>query len=45
MYRLFSVLAPHLGSATYRTRDKMAVAAAQNLINALEGKQMIYPLN
>jgi glyoxylate reductase len=31
------VLTPHIGSGTYETRDKMAVMAAQNLIEVLKG--------
>jgi len=33
------VLTPHIASASVETRDKMAVMAAQNLIDALEGKK------
>jgi len=33
------VLTPHTGSATYGTRDRMAVMAAENLIAGLEGKR------
>lgn len=33
------VLAPHIGSATVRTRDEMAMLAATNLIAALQGKE------
>ena len=32
------VLAPHIGSATEGTRDRMAVMAAENIIMALHGK-------
>jgi glyoxylate reductase len=32
------VLLPHVGSATYETRDKMAVTAVENLIAGLTGK-------
>ncbi|WP_369018219.1 glyoxylate reductase [Thermatribacter velox] len=32
------VLAPHIGSATYATRTKMAIMAAENLIKALQGE-------
>jgi len=32
------VLAPHIGSATYATRTKMATMAAENLIKALQGE-------
>jgi len=33
------VLAPHLGSATVETRIAMAVLAAENLVDALEGRE------
>lgn len=33
------VLTPHTGSATYGTRDRMAVMAAENLIAGLEGRR------
>jgi lactate dehydrogenase-like 2-hydroxyacid dehydrogenase len=36
---------PHIGSATRRTRAKMAQRAAQNLINALNGRPMISCIN
>lgn len=36
------VLIPHLGSATHKTRDDMAILAAQNVINGLEGKSPIH---
>ena len=32
------VLTPHIGSASYETREKMAVMAAQSIIDVLEGK-------
>ncbi|XP_043475385.1 glyoxylate reductase/hydroxypyruvate reductase-like [Leptopilina heterotoma] len=35
---------PHQGNATVKIRNSMATTAAQNLLNALEGKPMIYPL-
>lgn len=38
-----TVLTPHLGSAATKTRDNMSLLSAQNLINAIEGKPMIYP--
>ena len=31
------VMTPHTGSATYETRDRMAVMAAENLLAALRG--------
>ncbi|MCY0860473.1 MAG: D-glycerate dehydrogenase [Sulfolobaceae archaeon] len=36
------VLTPHIGSATYDTRYKMAEIAVENLRRGLEGKPMIY---
>src|SRR5262249_6895957 len=33
------VLLPHIGSATYQTRSKMAEVAARNLLDVLEGKE------
>ena len=32
------ILTPHIASATAETRNKMAVLAAENIIEALEGK-------
>lgn len=36
---------PHIGSATRKTRARMAQRAAQNLINALNGRPMISCIN
>ena len=36
------VLAPHVGSSTNETRQKMSDITAQNLILALEGKKLLY---
>ncbi|XP_055309700.1 glyoxylate reductase/hydroxypyruvate reductase-like [Sitodiplosis mosellana] len=36
------VLIPHLASATKKTRDEMAILAAQNILNGIEGKPLIY---
>ena len=38
------VLTPHLGSATYETRDKMAETAVINLFNVLNGEKPLYKL-
>ncbi|MGB8318073.1 MAG: D-glycerate dehydrogenase [Ignavibacteriaceae bacterium] len=38
------VLLPHIGSGTKETRDEMAVLAAKNVINVLEGRQPITPV-
>ncbi len=40
-----TVLLPHIGSATFETRDKMAELAAKNVINVLKGKKSITPIN
>ncbi|OGJ49365.1 D-glycerate dehydrogenase [Candidatus Peregrinibacteria bacterium RIFOXYB12_FULL_41_12] len=42
---LNTVIAPHLGSATIDTRDKMGIIAAQNLIDALSGKMPEFLVN
>ncbi len=39
------VLAPHLGSATFETRDKMAEIAATNIIRYFQGKKPISIVN
>jgi lactate dehydrogenase-like 2-hydroxyacid dehydrogenase len=39
------VLAPHIGSATVKTRDDMARIAATNLLAVLEGKKPSNPIN
>jgi len=39
------VLAPHIGSATEGTRDRMAVMAADNIIMALNGKKPSQAVN
>ncbi len=36
------VLAPHVGSSTTETREKMAEVAAMNLLNVLNGKKPLY---
>ncbi|WP_139490751.1 2-hydroxyacid dehydrogenase [Brevibacillus dissolubilis] len=38
------VAMPHIGSATYETRDAMAMLAARNLVNVLIGEEPITPL-
>lgn len=40
-----AVLAPHIGSATVKTRDDMAGIAASNLLAVLEGKRPPNPVN
>jgi glyoxylate reductase len=39
------VLAPHIGSASVETRDRMAVLAAENLAAVLRGEQPETPVN
>ncbi len=39
------IVAPHIASATPWTRDQMAIIAAQNLIDALEGKEPQFLVN
>ncbi|MDQ3864942.1 MAG: D-glycerate dehydrogenase [Actinomycetota bacterium] len=39
------VLAPHIGSASIETRDKMAALAAENLATVLRGQQPKTPVN
>ena len=36
---------PHIGSASYRTRTKMAQMAVDNLIAGLEGKRLPHCVN
>lgn len=40
-----AVLSPHMGSASYETRSKMAEMAAQAVIEALEGKKPAHIIN
>jgi glyoxylate reductase len=37
------LVVPHIGSATHRTRERMADLAADNLLAALEGRPMPHP--
>jgi lactate dehydrogenase-like 2-hydroxyacid dehydrogenase len=37
------VVAPHIGSATHRTREAMADMAVDNLLAALAGETMPHP--
>jgi glyoxylate reductase len=39
------VLAPHIGSASVETRDRMAVLAAENLVAVLRGEEPKTPVN
>ncbi len=40
-----AVLAPHVGSATIETRDRMAALAAENLVAVLRGEEPRTPVN
>ena len=35
------LVTPHIGSASNETFKKMAMIAAQNIVNALEGNEMV----
>ncbi|KAG7208619.1 hypothetical protein KM043_014826 [Ampulex compressa] len=39
-----AVVLPHLGSATVKTRNDMSSTAAQNILNGLENKPLVYEL-
>ncbi len=39
------IILPHIGSATYETRSKMARVAAENLLNILNGKEPLHLVN
>jgi glyoxylate reductase len=39
------VLAPHIGSASIETRDRMAELAAENLVAVLRGEEPKTPVN
>lgn len=39
------VLAPHLGSATYKTRLGMALITVENVTRVLSGKEPLHPVN
>jgi glyoxylate reductase len=38
------LVVPHMGSATVRTRAKMAAMAVENLLAALDGRPMPHPV-
>ena len=40
-----AVLAPHIGSASFETRDRMAVLAAENIVAVLSGEEPKTPVN
>jgi glyoxylate reductase len=39
------IILPHIGSATYQVRSKMARVAAENLLNVLKGIEPLYVVN
>ena len=39
------IILPHIGSATYHTRSKMARVAAENILNILNGIEPLYLVN
>jgi glyoxylate reductase len=39
------IILPHIGSATYQVRSKMARVAAENLLNVLKGIEPLYIVN
>jgi glyoxylate reductase len=40
-----TVLLPHIGSATFMTRSKMAEVAANNMVNFFNGKGIVHKIN
>lgn len=40
----FLVIMPHLGSATVKSRNAMAKLAADNILRALSGEEMLTPI-
>ncbi|MEX8323906.1 bifunctional glyoxylate/hydroxypyruvate reductase B, partial [Klebsiella pneumoniae] len=38
------VALPHIGSATYETRDRMAMLVSQNLVAVLSGDEAVTPV-
>jgi len=40
-----TAILPHIGSATVEAREGMARRAAENVIAALQGKPLPYPVN
>jgi phosphoglycerate dehydrogenase-like enzyme len=38
------LIVPHIGSATYATRSRMSVVAAENLLAGMRGKPVPYPV-
>jgi glyoxylate reductase len=40
-----TILLPHIGSATFRTRSKMAEVAANNIVNFFNRKGIVHKIN
>ena len=40
-----TVLLPHIGSATFKTRSKMAEVAANNIVNSFNGRGIVHKIN
>ena len=40
-----TVLLPHIGSATFKTRSKMAEVAANNIVNFFNGRGIVHKIN
>lgn len=40
-----TVLLPHIGSATFKTRSKMAEVAANNIVNFFNGRGVVHKIN
>jgi len=39
------VICPHVGSASYATRTRMATLAAENIVAVLTGREPLTPVN
>jgi glyoxylate reductase len=39
------VLLPHIGSASHRTRERMAAVAVENCLAGLRGEKLVYCVN
>lgn len=44
-YTFFSVLTPHIGSATVNTRNVMAKLTSENILAGLAGEELITPVH
>jgi lactate dehydrogenase-like 2-hydroxyacid dehydrogenase len=43
-FKVFSVITPHLGTATVQTREDMCILGAKNVLLALAGETMLSPV-